>query len=319
MADHHTILITGGSGFAGSHLAEHLLQTGHNNIHITSFRPTTDKTDELLPSDHIHQLDLNRGEDVTTLLKKLKPTQIYHLAAIAETGSSFAQAEATLINNTVLQLNVLEAVRQHSPKTRVVCIGSGQEYDFNRITDHQPVSETHPLGPANPYAVSKVTQDLLALSYFYSYNLDLVRTRPFNHLGERQSPQFAVPAFARQIALIEKDQEKELKVGNLQAIRDFTDVKDVVRAYALLMEQGQAGEVYNIGSGHGVSMKEVLTQLIALATVPIVVTEDPTKLRPIDTPVIVADANKIKQLGWQPSISLNDSLKRVLMYWRSQV
>lgn len=319
MAHQQRILITGGTGFAGSHLVEYLLQHDYSDIHVTSLTPDAQYVGKLLPETHIHPVDLSQAAAVQQLIQQVAPDSIYHLAAIAETGTSFAQAETTLLNNTALQLNILEAVRQHAPTSRMLCVGSGQEYNFQDLQTGQKVSETHELGPANPYAVSKVTQDLLAFSYVQAYDLDIIRVRPFNHLGERQSPQFAIAAFARQIALVEKGEQSEIAVGNLSAVRDFTDVKDVVAAYVLLMEKGVKGEVYNIGSGKGTTMQQLLDQLVALATTPITVVEDPAKLRPIDIPAIVADITKMQQLGWQPKIPLNESLKRVLMYWRTQV
>jgi GDP-4-dehydro-6-deoxy-D-mannose reductase len=322
MSNTDLILITGGTGFAGSHLVEALLQQGFSNIHVTAYSLHENYVTKLLPAEHIHQVNLTNADDTAQLIKQLNPQQIYHLAAIAEAGQSFSAAEQTIVNNTVLQLNLLEATRLHAPQARVLIVGSAQEYDFLKLPPGEPsirVSEDHPLGPGNPYAVSKVTQDLLGLSYHYAYKLDVVRARPFNHIGERQMPTFAVPAFAQQIALAEKGQSAEITVGNLEGIRDFTDVKDMVAAYILLMEKGQTGEVYNIGSGHGVKMKAVLDELVSFSSFPITVTVDQDKLRPLDVPAVIADNARIKQLGWQPTIPLNDSLLRVLTYWRQVV
>lgn len=308
------ILVTGGTGFAGSFLVEHLLASGFTDIHVTSLTPSTETW--LLPAEHIHAVDLSQADSVRDLIKKLQPTQIYHLAALSEVGNSFNQAAKTITNNTLLQLNILEAVREFTPQARLVIVGSAQEYDIHKPIPATGIDEEHPLGPANPYAVSKVTQDLLALSYHYSYQLDVVIARPFNHIGERQAPAFAIPSFAQQIVAVERGQQSEIKIGNLDAIRDFTDVKDVVRAYAVLMEKGSVGQAYNIGSGHGVSMKKILDQLISLANQEIPVTTDPTKLRPHDAPSVITNISKISALGWQPQIPLEDTLKRVIEYWR---
>src|SRR5258708_23463810 len=197
------------------------------------------------------------------VFKKGQPACIYHLAAYASVGDSFENAQKILEHNLRLQMNVMEALREHAAKARILVIGSAMEYDVISHAFPQPVaiSEMQPLGPVSPYAVSKVIQDLLSLSYAYSYGLDIVRARPFNHIGERQTTDFAVPSFAKQIVAIERGEQKEIQVGNLAAVRDFTDVKDVVQAYILLMEKGNTSEVYNIGSGVGHSMQEVLDVL----------------------------------------------------------
>jgi GDP-4-dehydro-6-deoxy-D-mannose reductase len=315
-----TILITGGTGFAGSHLVEHLQSVGYRDIHVTTIGAKTDAHGSNgLESHQIHTLNLLDRPAVQELLQTLQPDYIYHLAAMAEVGSSFSAAEKTILNNTVIQLNMLEAVRECSAQSRLLIIGTGQEYDVlspSFKADPKPLSEESPLGPSNPYAVSKVAQDLLGLAYYYSYQLNLVRVRPFNHIGERQSPQFAISHFAKQIAEAETGKSTSIKVGNLTAIRDFTDVKDIVKAYRLVIEEGQVGQVYNIGSGQGYSMQELLDQLIDQAKVGISVETDPTMFRPVDMPVIIADNTKIKSLGWEPSIPMADTLKRVLEYWR---
>ncbi len=314
-----TILITGGTGFAGSHLVEALLQKHpQHTIHVTSSSNKPGFVGDLLPSENIHHLDLTDAAATTALLRTLQPTTIYHLAAYAVVGASFEQAQQVLDINSRLQLSVLEGVKTACPTARVLVIGSGMEYDVFEANADKPLTETHPLGPVSPYAVSKVTQDLLSLSYHYSYQLNVVRARPFNHIGERQTPDFAIPSFAKQIVAIERGQQTEIKVGNLEAIRDFLDVKDVVQAYIVLMEHGQSGQVYNIGSGHGYKMLDVLTWLCQQATVPVKVTADPNKFRPLDVPYIVADITKLKTLGWQPHIELGSTLERILRYWREQ-
>lgn len=318
----NTILITGGTGFAGSHLVEYLLGQGEQHIHVTSMNADKTFIHDLLPADHIHAVDLTNGHQTAELIQQLQPTQIYHLAALSEVGLSFDQAEKTITNNTLLQFNILESVRLHAPAARILIIGSAQEYDLLQLPtngDIPKVNENHPLGPSNPYAVSKVTQDLMGLSYFYSYQLNVVRARPFNHTGPRQSPLFAIPAFAQQIAKVEAGQQTEISVGNLDAIRDFTDVRDMISAYHVLITKGEAGQVYNIGSGQGQTMQTVLDQLIALSTTAITVVADPTKMRPSDIPAVVADISKIQSLGWQPKIALTETLQSVLEYWRTQV
>ena len=313
-----TVLITGGTGFAGSHLVEHLLELGFTNIHVTQYSDKPGHLANLLPADHFHQLNLTDQAATLELLERLKPDHIYHLASLAAVGSSFENTKQVLDNNIQLQLNLLAAVKDVVSAAKVLIVGSAMEYDFFQ-TSEGVATETTPLGPVSPYAVSKVMQDLLGYSYFRSYGLNIIRVRPFNHLGERQSPDFVVSAFAKQIAAIEKQQQEKLMVGNLEAVRDFTDVKDIVKAYALLMDQGQVGEVYNLGSGRGYSIQEVLELLIEQSTVPITIEKDPERMRPADIPATIADISKISQLGWQPAIPLAETLTRVLAYWREQL
>ena len=326
------ILVTGGTGFAGSHLVETLLAHQYKDVHVTSFRGNG-YLENILPNENVHQLDLGDFAAVQKLLVELKPTQIYHLAAFAAVASSFEQAHLVLENNLKLQLSLLEAVRDNLPQTRVLIVGSGMEYDLVSSTqlslleslqqrfkglsapDHT-ISELYPLGPVSPYAVSKVIQDLLGLSYAYSYNLDIVRVRPFNHIGERQTTDFAIPSFAKQIVAIERGEQNRISVGNLAAVRDFTDVRDVCEAYQTVMEKGVTKEVYNIGSGKGYSMQKMLDMLCQLSTAQIRIEVDPTKVRPLDVPSIIADSSKIKLLGWQPQIEIKETLGRILAEWR---
>jgi len=312
------ILITGGTGFAGSHLAETLVTHGYTDIHVTSLSGELGYLSNTLKQDQVHKLDLSDFTAVQKLLTDLQPTHIYHLAAHAAVGSSFDQSRLVLENNLKLQLSMLETVRDFVPKARLLVVGSGMEYDLITHNQEKMISEMHPLGPVSPYAVSKVIQDLLGLSYAYSYNLDIVRVRPFNHIGERQTADFAIPSFAKQIVAIERGQQQEISVGNLDAVRDFTDVKDVCEAYVLVMEKGQTREVYNIGSGKGYTMQEMLDLLCQLSTSQVKVQVDPTKVRPLDVPAIIADSSKIQQLGWQPKINIKDTLQRILDEWRSK-
>lgn len=315
--EHPTILITGGTGFAGSHLVEALVNQGETNIHVTTASGRETYLHQYLSTDHFHQLDLTDAEATAQLVANVQPHHIYHLAAYAAVGDSFEKTQEILHNNMLLQLSLLEAVKNHAPSARVLIIGSAMEYDLAHLNT-SAVDENTPLGPISPYGVSKVLQDLLGYSYAQSYQLDVIRARPFNHIGERQSPEFAVPAFAKQIVAIERGNQPTLTVGNLEAVRDFTDVKDMVQAYILLMNKGLSTEVYNIGSGQGHSMRSILDILIELADVPISVQVDRQKLRPLDVSRAVADSSKIQQLGWQPTIDIRTTLARILEYWRQQ-
>lgn len=318
--DQPQILITGGTGFVGSHLVELLHEQGYKNIHVTTYSEKPGLVNSLLPATQIHQLDLTDQEKTFALIGEIKPDQIYHLASLAAVGKSFDNTKVVLDNNTQLQLNILEAVKKLTPQARLLVIGSAMAYDLKHdYPDHsnQAITETYPLGPASPYAVSKAMQDLLAYSYLQSFGLRIVRARPFNHIGERQTADFAVASFAKQIVAIENNQQPKLQVGNLTAIRDFTDVKDMVKAYQLLMEKGVIGEAYNIGSEQGYTIQDILDKLIDLSKVKIKVEKDPARIRPSDIAVAVADATKIKSLGWKPEIKIEETLARIINDWRS--
>lgn len=312
------ILVTGGTGFAGSHLLEALLTAGRTNLHTTHFGNTVQ-----LPFDtssvQFHQVDLTNKQATEALIQKVQPDQIYHLASFAAVGKSFQQADGLLKNNIGLQLNMLEAVRQFKPDARVLSIGSAEEYGLVNSSDPNfTIDESFPFNPINPYAVSKLTQEHLAVAYLNSYQLQIVRVRPFNHIGERQSLEFVIPAFVSQLVQIEKGQATTMKVGNLEVTRDFTDVKDMARAYMLLMEKGQVGEVYNVGSGMGWKIADVLNELIKLSSAKVTLEQDPSRMRPSDIPRFVANADKVRSLGWEPQIALTDTLQRVVTEWRNK-
>ena len=312
------ILITGGTGFAGSHLIEALLQEGYQDVHTTSYSEPPEHLRELLPPENFHKIDLTDSEVTNELFSRLKPDQVYHLASFAFVGESFAKAPQVFQNNLTLQINVLEAVKTHVPQARVMITGSAEEYGVSIDESEIPIDEDHPLRPVNPYAVSKVAQDLLAYSYGLSFDLDIVRVRPFNHIGEGQTTDFVVPAFVSQIVEIERGYRKELKVGNLDSVRDFTDVKDMVRAYIVVMEKGQINEVYNIGSGQGTKLEDLVELIKKLATVKVAVISEAGRRRPHDVPVMIADNTKISQLGWKPEIPLEQTLERIFHWHRQQ-
>ena len=314
------ILITGGTGFAGSHLVEHLLANPTDEaqiLHVTHFGNRLPKMFDSFGVDQVHRVDLQNAQLVHDLLQAVQPTEIYHLAAIASVASSYSRAALVIQNNTSVQLNLLESMQRFAPEARLLVIGSAEEYGIS-LPNELPITEEHPLRPINPYAVSKVTQDLLAYSYFISSKLNIVRVRPFNHTGERQTTDFVIPSFISQIVKIERAEQTRLYVGNLDVKRDISDVKDVVAAYQVVMEKGDAGAVYNIGSGQSVSMRDVLDTLVSMATIPIDIQVDEAKVRPMDIPDMVADISKMKEIGWIPMIERDETLKRVLHWWRAQ-
>jgi len=312
------ILITGASGFVGSYLVKELIKNPDVEIYGTYL---SDKSlaslTELTSKIKLAKVDLMNARDVLEIIEQIKPDEIYHLAALTSAKVSFENPQEVMVNNIVGQLNIFEAIRKLNLQTRIMIISSAEVYGIVSESD-LPIDEDTKLNPANPYAVSKIAQDFMALQYYNSYKLNVLRVRPFNHIGPGQSDQFATSAFAKKIAEIEKGmREPILTVGNLESKRDFTDVKDVIRAYILLMEKGQPGDVYNIGSGKSHKMSEVLDMLLSFSTTPIKVEVDPSLLRPTDNPNLICDNMKISGLtGWQPEIPLEKTLQDILEYWR---
>ena len=312
--------ITGIAGFARSHLAEHLLAAGYRVGGASLPAGGTSNIDHLQGRARVYLGDLSDPEWVRSVLAEAQPACVFHLAAQAAVSASWAAPGPTLVNNILGQLNLLQAIIALGLSPRVLIVGSADEYGLVR-RDELPIRETNPLRPNNPYAVSKITQDFLGYQYFLSHQLPVVRVRPFNHIGPRQGPGFVVPDFAKQIAEAEAGlRPPVLQVGNLTARRDFSDVRDIACAYALALERGEPGEVYNLGSGQSHSIQEILDRLLALSRIPLQVETDPARLRPADVPVVVSDCRKFReQTGWRPTIKLEDSLRDVLEYWRGRV
>lgn len=311
------ILITGGTGFVGSHVVEQLHDRPEYEVHVTAYGLHHSLDGSWLPAAQVHQLDVTDQQQTQQLLESVQPTHILHLAAFSSVASSFTNVAGVLENNSKLQLSLLESVKNVCPNARVLIVGSAEEYGLS-MAQELPITEEHPLRPINPYAVSKVTQDLLAYSYYISAQLNIIRARPFNHIGERQSPDFAVSSFISQMIRVERGEQAALQVGNLEAIRDFSDVKDVVSAYLLLLEKGSLGEVYNIGSGSGVTMQQILDLIVSTAHQTIPIEVDASRMRPSDVPVMIADAGKMQRLGWQPNWRLEDTIQRIVEWQRTQ-
>lgn len=319
MAQESTVLVTGGSGFAGTYLVE-FLRTRPDLIVWTCDR--TGPSPQLGPAAaarHI-KIDLLNPTDARQMLAEVRPDYVYHLAGQAFVGQSWSDPWGTMEINVRAQLNLLEAALAERLNPRFLAVGSMEEYGRVAPAD-LPIREAQPLRPDSPYGVSKVTQDMLGLQYHLSRGLPVIRVRPFNHIGPRQSRRFVAPAFASQIAAIELGRQPAvMKVGNLSASRDFTDVRDVVRAYVLALEHGDPGEVYNIGSGASHSIRTLLDRLLALSSVPISIETDTSRLRPADVPDVVCDASHLRAAtGWQPRITFDASLSDLLNYERTQV
>jgi GDP-4-dehydro-6-deoxy-D-mannose reductase len=312
-------LITGISGFVGSHLTEYLLETTDWEIAGTVFGPYGNIAD-LCGQLELYPAELSRLDVMTFILEQAQPDVIFHLAAQPLVSASHRDPWGTLETNVHIQLNVLEGVARVNPSCRVLVVGSGEEYGLVG-PDDLPITEDAPLRPLSAYAVSKVAQDLLGLQYYLTHKLHVVRVRPFNHIGPRQRMGFVAPDFASQIAAVELGlQPPIIEVGDLTTRRDFSDVRDVVRAYVLLVTSGEPGQVYNVGSGESHAVQEVLDILLARSNVPIEVRLDPARLRPSDVPEVVCDATRIQeQTGWQATIPFEQSLEDILAYWREEM
>jgi len=313
-------LITGIGGFAGSHLAEYFVAQGLEVGGIIHPRETTANIDALRHCLTLYEADLTDAPRVVQVISEDRPDLIYHLAAQAAVSKSWEDPAATMINNIIGQLNLFQAVLAADIHPRILVIGSYEEYGSLR-PDELPAKETTPLRPTNPYGVSKIAQDMMGYQYFSSQGLHCVRVRPFNHLGPRQREGFVAPSFAKQVAEAEAGLHKPVVyVGNLEAKRDFTDVRDIVRGYYLALLHGEAGEVYNLGSGRATSVRSILDFFLAHSKVHLSVECDPSLLRPLDVPVSVCDYSKLKErTGWEPKIPLERTLSDVLEYWRNRI
>ena len=316
------VLITGITGFAGSHLAEYILNT-HPDIVISGIVRWRSRMDNIIPFQdklNLVEADLKDMVSLKKCLAEVRPDRIFHLAAQSFVPTSWSCPAETFAINSIGQINLFESVLSLGLKPRIQIAGSSEEYGFVN-PDEVPMTEDNVLRPLSPYAVSKVGQDLLAYQYFMSYGLETVRTRGFNHTGPRRGEVFICSNFARQIALIEKETiAPVIKVGNLEARRDFTDVRDMVRAYWLSLEKGESGDVYNIGSGNYYRMQEVLDFLLEMSRVKVSVEVDPKRLRPSDVPILLSDSSKFRNLtGWKPEIPFKQTLNDLLEYWRERV
>jgi GDP-4-dehydro-6-deoxy-D-mannose reductase len=312
-------LITGIGGFAGTHLADYLLSETDWEV-VGCVLNDCDVPAHLQDRVSCQAVDLRDAEAVRQMLGDVSPGVIFHLAALARVDISWQTPWPVLENNIRGQLNILQALVRLSAAPRVMVVGSNEEYGLVQPED-LPLVETSPLRPNSPYGVSKVAQDMLGLQYYLSHHLPVIRVRPFNHIGPGQAPGFVAPDFARQIAQAEAGQRPPtISVGNLGARRDFTDVRDMVRAYYLTVTEGVPGDVYNIGSGQDHSVQELLETLLDHSRIEIAVERDPSRMRPSDVRVVRCDATKFNALtGWQPSISFETTLHDVLEDWRQHI
>lgn len=309
-------LIIGGAGFVGSYLIDYLQNNLKWSISVTKMFHEKMNTDNV----DVFNLDILNKDDITKLLTTIKPDYIFHLAAQSSVSLSWKNPALTIDVNIKGAVNLLDAVRELKYKPRILLIGSGEEYGHIKPGE-TPINEDNATRPGNIYAATKVTQNLIGKIYSEAYCIDIIMVRSFNHIGPNQLPTFVVADFCKQVAEIEKGlKEPIIRVGNLSAKRDFTDVRDVVRAYALIIQKGKRGETYNVGSGKAIAIEEILRMVLSMSEAEISVETDINKLRPVDVPIIEADITKlVKTTGWQKQINIEDTIADTLNYWRLRV
>jgi len=314
------VLITGITGFVGSHMAEYALAKGAQVFGSNRWRSKTENIDHLRDKVTFIESDLRDLSSVRSLLEISQPDFVVHLAAQIFVGVSWHAPAETLTTNIISQVHLLEAIRGLKMSPRFLAVGSSEEYGLVQ-PDELPITEDNPLRPLSPYAVNKVTQDMMAFQYFKSYGLPIVLTRAFNHEGPRRGDVFVTSNFARQIAEIEAGlREPVLYVGDLTPRRDYSDVRDIVRGYWLLLEMGEPGEVYNLCSGTSWPIQQVLDFLLGKSKVKgIGVKVDPARLRPSDVMILEGDPSKVfKATGWKVEIPFERTLTELLDYWRQR-
>ena len=302
------VLIFGAGGFVGSYLCKEFLNNGYK---VSG----TDKGEgSALPSEvDFYRTDLMQANEVEKLIGQIQPDIIVNLAAISSVGASWNMPQTTMAINVIGALNIMEAVRKSEQKPRILFVGSSEEY----VISENPLDENTQLNANNPYGISKVTQEQFAKLYREQYGLKIYCVRPFNHTGIGQRDSFVLPSFCKQVAGIDKSgKDGKIQVGNLKVKRDFSHVKDVVRAYRMIVESDNCNQIYNVGSGNAYSLEDMLTYIIGLSNQHIVIEVDQNRIRPTDKPVICCDRSLIgKELGWEPQYNVYDALKEMYEYY----
>ena len=310
-------LITGIEGFVGGYLAEKLLELGFE-VYGTYFDYRT-LTKKVSKSVKLYNVDIRNNERLSNTVKQVNPNTVFHLAAQSSASLSWKSPKLTMDINVGGTINLLETIKEYSPETKLISIGSSEQYG-SLDPEENPVSESHQLNPQNPYAISKTACERLCIAYAQAYSLNIVMARSFNHAGPGQPIQFVMSDFAYQIAQIKLNKKKPLlKAGNLKAERDFTDVRDVVQAYIILADKGERRQVYNIGSGTANSIEYYLNKMIEKASIDIKIEVEKERLRPIDTPLICCDNSRIKKLGWIPQHNIADTFMEMIDYHKQSI
>ena len=317
------ILIIGAAGFVGGHIIRYLIADGDWDIYATKL--PHEKID--ISDSHVHVVDLDilDSSNVRETISGISPEYVIHLAAQSSVALAWKNPDLTVDINIKGAIHILDEIRAASINPRILLVGSSEEYG---AIQKSPVDEQTRSNPGNIYAATKICQNMIGHIYAKAYGMDIMCTRSFNHIGPGQAPMFVVSDFCQQIARLERDVNREvlpaedaiIRVGNLGAKRDFTDVRDVVRAYMLLLEKGEAGETYNVGSGVATSVSDILDIIVGYASVPIKVEIDEAKLRPIDVPIVEADILKLVSCtGWKPQIDIRDTILETLNWWRKNL
>ena len=308
-------MIIGGAGFVGAYLTRHLHDDLKWEVVVTKM-----PQEQIKANVKVVNLNILESDKVVSLLQEEQPDYIFHLAAQSSVAVSWKNPGLTVDVNIKGAVNVLEAVRIMEKPARVLLIGSGEEYG-HILPEESPIKETNHVRPGNIYAATKACQNMLGAIYAEAYQMDVMMVRAFNHIGPNQAPIFVVADFCKQVAEMEAGmREPVMQVGNLSAKRDFTDVRDVVRAYGLLVQYGKAGETYNVGSGQAIAIEQILQMIVSKSALDIQIEIDPEKLRPVDVPIIEANTQKLVQMtGWKREISLEQTIQETLDYWRKEV
>ena len=297
------VLVTGADGFVGRHLCKVFRNHGDE---VFEMRGPSDVAD----GNGIWSIDLTNGEAIARAVAECKPEGIVHLAGASSVAQSHASPAQTFTVNAVGTVNVLDAVRSKAPKARVLLISSGEVY--GPVPPGDRATEAWPLSPTSPYAASKASGEVAAFQFHRSYGVAAICARSFNHLGAGQAPYFVVPSFARQLTAIGKNGSGAIAVGNLEPVRDFSHVLDVVDAYRILLESGSPGEAYNVCSGTGRSIRSILDELVTLSGAKAAITVDPARFREAEIPSLVGDPAKLRSLGWTPKRSTDEALQEAL-------
>jgi GDP-4-dehydro-6-deoxy-D-mannose reductase len=320
-----SILITGISGFVGGYYAQYLVDNKKKfEIHgISRSSPMwnfVDNRDDLLKQIHFHQCNLLHDSDLNKILTDIHPDYVLHLASFSSVAESWKKPHLTFVNNTNTFLNLIDGIMRINPSCKILSIGSSEEYGIVNCMD-LPLTETHPLLPESPYAAARVSEEYLAKVYFKGFQSNICTTRSFNHIGPGQKDSFVISSIAKQFAEISvKNHAPVIKIGDASIIRDFTDVRDVVVAYDSIFEKGKPGETYNVCSGNGYSILDIISLLSDIASIEVNVEKHKDLLRPVDNPKLIGNNLKIfNQTGWKPSISIKKSLTDIFNYWRSMI
>lgn len=310
------VLIIGAAGFVGGYLMDYIHEEKADwKTYVTKMPKEGISEQDVI----VKNLDITNPSEINDLLEEVRPDYIFHLAAQSSVALSWKNPQLTIDINIKGAVNLLESLRNLDYKPRVLMIGSGEEYGHVK-EEEIPIVEDNNTRPGNIYAVTKVCQNMIGKLYASAYGLEIMSTRSFNHTGPNQAPMFVVADFCKQVADIERGiQDPVIKVGNLSARRDFTDVRDVVRAYALLIEKGKAGETYNVGTGKAIEIRSILNKILTHTDQKIEVYVDPNKMRPVDVPIIEPDISKLYEAtGWQPEISIDQTIEDTLNWYRSK-